>query len=127
MMLSRSLLLLLASALLLFLSTSASNISRLEQLLDGALLVLSVLNLHGLPHLLDFVRSLRLRLFLHAFLLHGCLLVQVVLRQFSVFVTHGLALTPLTQSVLVVDRLVTPQQVLNGPHLHVLKVRATIN
>lgn len=108
-----SLLLLLAASLLLFLSSSSSNVSRLHELLNHALLLISVFNLHGPPHLLNFVGSLCLRLLFHPFLLVFSLLLQVVFGEGFIFIAHALPLTPLTQPVLIVHGFVPSQESLN--------------
>jgi len=56
-------------------------------------------------------------IFLHVFLLFGCLLFEIVLRQLLVFITHILTLTPLNEPSLFVLDLITPQVILDFPHM----------
>ena len=115
--LSSLLLFLATTALLFLLSSGASYFGCFHQLQYGALLLLSFLNLHSSPHLVNLSLLVVLCLFLHAHLLITCLSLQVKPLEGVVLAAHRLALHPLLQTITVILRLIPAEQVLNDSNL----------
>lgn len=113
LVISLLLLLSLASALL-FLALGSSDIGSLHELSNRAFLLFLVLELHGLPHLVNFALTSALCLLFHVRLLMLGLPLQVVLLESMVIIAHHLPLTPFLETRLVVLGLVPSQEVLKS-------------
>ena len=102
----------LALSALLLLTLGSSDISGLHELQYGAFLLLGVLELHRLPHFVNFTLAGAFCLLFHVGLLDSRLFLQVMLLEGVVLFAHHLSLAPLLQTGSVVLGLVPPQEVL---------------